>query len=52
MSFNSDAFAYCYCEYIEHADDLMQECRTDAIASAPPRHIYLDHQGSNAIEVF
>ena len=50
VSFNSDTFAYCI--YIEHVDDLMQECLTDAIASAPRRHIYLDQQGSNAIEVF
>ena len=49
VSFNSDAFAYC--RYIENGDDLMQECLTDAIASAPRRRIYFDHQGSIAITV-
>ena len=52
VSANSAAFAYC--TYTEHADDLVQECLTDAIASASRRHIYLNRSqsGSDAIEVF
>jgi len=51
VSANLGAFAYCI--YIEHVDELMQECLTDASASAPRRHIYLDRSqpGSDAIKV-